>query len=154
MFHNTIYQRPLILTKKCGPFYLHTMSKTVCVPVSIGELLDKITILSIKRVMVSDLEKVTNVKRELIELMDMGSTFLSQPKVEELYDRLMVVNKNLWDVEDQLRKMELEKKFDEDFILKARSVYQLNDRRYQIKNEINILLGSDILEVKQHVDYQ
>lgn len=130
------------------------MSKTVCVPVSIGELLDKITILSIKRVMVSDLEKVTNVKRELIELMDMGSTFLSQPKVEELYDRLMVVNKNLWDVEDQLRKMELEKKFDEDFILKARSVYQLNDRRYQIKNEINILLGSDILEVKQHVDYQ
>jgi hypothetical protein len=130
------------------------MSKTVCVPVSIGELLDKITILNIKRVMVSDLEKVANVKRELIELMDMGSTFLSQPKVEELYDRLMVVNKNLWDVEDQLRKMELEKKFDEDFILKARSVYQLNDRRYQIKNEINILLGSDILEVKQYVDYQ
>jgi hypothetical protein len=122
--------------------------------VSIGELLDKITILNIKRVMVSDLEKVANVKRELIELMDMGSTFLSQPKVEELYDRLMVVNKNLWDVEDQLRKMELEKKFDEDFILKARSVYQLNDRRYQIKNEINILLGSDILEVKQYVDYQ
>ena len=121
---------------------------------SIGELLDKITILNIKRVMVSDLEKVANVKRELIELMDMGSTFLSQPKVEELYDRLMVVNKNLWDVEDQLRKMELEKKFDEDFILKARSVYQLNDRRYQIKNEINILLGSDILEVKQYVDYQ
>jgi hypothetical protein len=130
------------------------MSKTVCVPVSIGELLDKITILNIKRVMVSDLEKVANVKRELVELMDMGSTFLSQPKVEELYDRLMVVNKNLWDVEDQLRKMELEKKFDEDFILKARSVYQLNDRRYQIKNEINILLGSDILEVKQYVDYQ
>jgi hypothetical protein len=130
------------------------MSKTVCVPVSIGELLDKITILNIKRVMVSDLEKVANVKRELMELMDMGSTFLSQPKVEELYDRLMVVNKNLWDVEDQLRKMELEKKFDEDFILKARSVYQLNDRRYQIKNEINILLGSDILEVKQYVDYQ
>jgi len=130
------------------------MSKTVCVPVSIGELLDKITILNIKRVMVSDLEKVANVKRELIELMDMGSTFLSQPKVEELYDRLMVVNKNLWDVEDQLRKMELEKKFDEDFILKARSVYQLNDRRYQIKNEINILLGSDILDVKQYVDYQ
>lgn len=130
------------------------MSKTVCVPVSIGELLDKITILNIKRVMVSDLEKVANVKRELIELMDMGSTFLSQPKVEELYDRLMVVNKNLWDVEDQLRKMELEKKFDEDFILKARSVYQLNDRRYQIKNEINILLGSNILEVKQYVDYQ
>lgn len=130
------------------------MSKTICVPVSIGELLDKITILNIKRVMVSDLEKVANVKRELIELMDMGSTFLSDPKVEELYDRLMVVNKNLWDVEDQLRKMELEKKFDEDFILKARSVYQLNDRRYQIKNEINIVLGSDIFEVKQYVDYQ
>lgn len=130
------------------------MSKTVCVPVSIGELLDKITILNIKRVMVSDLEKVTNVKRELVELMDMGKVFLDQPEVEKLYDRLMIVNKNLWDVEDQLRKMELDKKFDEDFILKARSVYQLNDRRYQIKNEINLLLGSDILEVKQYVDYQ
>ena len=130
------------------------MSKTVCVPVSIGELLDKITILNIKRVMVSDLEKVANVKRELVELMDMGKVFLDQPEVEKLYDRLMVVNKNLWDVEDQLRKMELDKKFDEDFILKARSVYQLNDRRYQIKNEINILLGSNIFEVKQYVDYQ
>jgi hypothetical protein len=130
------------------------MSKTVCVPVSIGELLDKITILNIKRVMMSDLEKVGYVKRELVELMDMGKAFLDQPEVEKLYDRLMVVNKNLWDVEDQLRRMELEKKFDEDFILKARSVYNLNDRRYDIKNEINYLLGSTIIEVKEYVNYQ
>jgi hypothetical protein len=104
--------------------------------------------------MMSDLEKVGNVKRELVELMDMGKVFLDQPEVEKLYDRLMVVNKNLWDVEDQLRRMELEKKFDEDFILKARSVYQLNDRRYDIKNEMNHLLGSTIIEVKEYVNYQ
>lgn len=130
------------------------MTKTVCVPVSIGELLDKITILNIKRVMVSDTKKVAIVKKELRELMDMGRIFLEDPKVEELYDRLMIVNKNLWDVEDQLRKMELDQKFDEDFILKARSVYRLNDRRYQIKNEINTVLGSEINEVKEYVDYQ
>ncbi len=129
------------------------MEKTVCVPVSVGELLDKISILNIKRIMISDAEKIKMIKLELVELMDMGKSFLDNPETEELYDRLLSVNKNLWDVEDKLREMEAEKKFDEDFIIKARSVYMLNDRRFELKNKINLHVGSAIVEVKQHPSY-
>jgi hypothetical protein len=130
------------------------MTKTVCVPVSVGELLDKLTILNIKRILVSDIEKISIIKKELVELMDMGSPFLIDPEMEKLYDLLMIVNKNLWDVEDELRKMEMDKKFDEEFILKARSVYFLNDRRYELKSKINTLCGSEIREVKQYIEYK
>jgi len=130
------------------------MTKTVCVPVSIGELLDKLTILNIKRVMINDVDKISILKKELVELMDMGGPFLIDPEIEKLYDLLMIVNKNLWDVEDEIRKMELDKNFDEEFILKARSVYFLNDRRYELKSKINIIYGSEINEVKQYVDYK
>lgn len=129
------------------------MIRTVCVPVSVGELLDKVSILNIKRVMISDAAKIAIVKKELLELMDMAKPFLALPEVEEMYDRLLVVNKSLWDVEDELRRFELDKKFDEEFVIKARSVYHLNDRRYQIKNEINVKTGSNIGEVKQYVEY-
>lgn len=130
------------------------MTKTVCVPVSVGELLDKLTILNIKRILVSDIEKISIIKKELVELMDMGGPFLIDPEMEKLYDLLMIVNKNLWDVEDELRKMELDKNFNEEFILKARSVYFLNDRRYELKSKINTLCGSEIREVKQYIEYK
>jgi len=130
------------------------MTKTVYVPVSIGELLDKLTILNIKRVMINNVDKISILKKELVELMDMGGPFLIDPEIEKLYDLLMIVNKNLWDVEDEIRKMELDKNFDEEFILKARSVYFLNDRRYELKSKINIIYGSEINEVKQYVDYK
>lgn len=130
------------------------MTKTVCVPVSVGELLDKLTILNIKRILISDIDKISIIKKELVELMDMGSPFLIDPEMEKLYDLLMIVNKNLWDVEDELRKMELDKNFNEEFILKARSVYFLNDRRYELKSKINTLCGSEIREVKQYIEYK
>lgn len=130
------------------------MTETVCVPVSVGELIDKISILNIKRIMISDLQKVEIVKKELIELMDMANPYLQNKEVEDLYDQLVVVNKNLWDVEDELRHLESEKKFDEDFVGKARSVYYLNDRRYELKNKINFTTNSKISEVKQHVEYR
>jgi hypothetical protein len=130
------------------------MTETVCVPVSIGELIDKISILNIKRIMISDISKVEIVKIELVELMDMAKPFLENKEVETLYDLLVVVNKNLWDVEDELRKMEASQTFDEDFVQKARSVYRLNDRRYELKNKINLATNSKIGEVKQYVDYQ
>lgn len=103
--------------------------------------------------MINDPAKIAIVKKELLELMDMARPFLSLPEVEEMYDRLLIVNKSLWDIEDELRKLEADKKFDEEFIGKARSVYHLNDRRYQIKNEINLKTGSNIGEVKQYVEY-
>lgn len=130
------------------------MAKVIWIPGSVGELLDKVSILNIKRVMISDTEKLTMVKDELQELMDVAHPFLQNKEVEEIYDLLLMVNKNLWDVEDVLRKMEADKKFDEEFIAKARSVYFLNDRRFELKNKINSVMGSRINEVKQYVQYQ
>jgi nicotinamide riboside kinase len=130
------------------------MAKVIWIPGSVGELLDKVSILNIKRVMISDTEKLTMVKDELQELMDVAHPFLQNKEVEEIYDLLLMVNKNLWDVEDVLRKMEADKKFDEEFIAKARSVYFLNDRRFELKNKINNVMGSRINEVKQYVQYQ
>ena len=130
------------------------MAKVIWIPGSIGELLDKVSILNIKRVMITDTEKLTMVKDELRELMDVARPFLENKDVDELYDLLLMVNKNLWDVEDVLRKMETDKKFDEEFIAKARSVYFLNDRRFELKSKINTVMGSRINEVKQYVQYQ
>ena len=130
------------------------MAKVIWIPGSVGELLDKVSILNIKRVMITDTEKLTMVKDELQELMDVARPFLENKDVEELYDLLLMVNKNLWDVEDVLRKMEADKKFDEEFIAKARSVYFLNDRRFELKSKINTVMGSRINEVKQYVQYQ
>ena len=104
--------------------------------------------------MITDTEKLTMVKDELRELMDVARPFLENKDVEELYDLLLMVNKNLWDVEDVLRKMEADKKFDEEFIAKARNVYFLNDRRFELKSKINTVMGSRINEVKQYVQYQ
>lgn len=130
------------------------MTETVYVPVSVGELIDKISILNIKRIMISDLQKVEIVKKELVELIDIGNLYLQNKEVEDLYDQLVIVNKNLWDVEDELRYLESEKKFDEEFIKKARSVYFLNDKRYELKNRINFTTNSKITEVKEHVKYK
>lgn len=104
--------------------------------------------------MISDLQKVEIVNRELMELIDIGNLYLQNKEVEDLYDQLVIVNKNLWDVEDELRYLESEKKFDEEFIKKARSVYFLNDKRYELKNRINFITNSKITEVKEHVKYK
>jgi hypothetical protein len=130
------------------------MEKTTYIPVSVGELLDKVSILSIKSDMISDADKLSKVKIELNQLMDLARPILQDDQLERLYDNLLIVNKDLWDVEDVLRRMEADKKFDEQFIAKARSVYFLNDRRFEIKNKINTVMGSEINEVKQYVNYQ
>ena len=130
------------------------MEKTIYIPVSVGELLDKVSILSIKRDMISDADKLSKVKIELNQLMDLARPILQDDELERLYDNLLIVNKDLWDVEDVLRRMEADKKFDEQFVVKARSVYFLNDRRFELKNKINTVMGSEINEVKQYVNYQ
>jgi hypothetical protein len=130
------------------------MEKTIYIPVSVGELLDKVSILSIKRDMISDADKLSKVRIELNQLMDLARPILQDDELERLYDNLLIVNKDLWDVEDVLRRMEADKKFDEQFIAKARSVYFLNDRRFELKNKINTVMGSEINEVKQYVNYQ
>ena len=114
------------------------------VPVSPGEVLDKITILEIKSERISDPEKVSNVRREL-ELLD--ATWRQSVEQDETVNRihaeLKTINEALWEIEDDIRDKERAREFDERFIELARSVYVTNDQRANAKRELNIYLGND-----------
>ena len=125
------------------------------VPVSPGEVLDKITILEIKSERISDAGKLANVKREL-ELLQ-ASWQQSVPEddtVRRLHDELKTINEALWEIEDDIRDKERAREFDQVFIDLARSVYVTNDERANAKKELNIYLGSEIVEEKSYQDYQ
>lgn len=116
------------------------------IEVSIGEVIDKFTILSIKKEKITDLNKLKNVDKEYSYLKEI---------IEELPDitmqkRLFWVNSKLWVIEDMLRDFEKNNVFDKNFILLARLVYRLNDLRFEIKNRINIKFDSDIREEKSY----
>ena len=124
------------------------------VPVSYGELLDKIAILQIKAERMSDPAKVANVQRELSAL---ERTWMAHPAavqdIARLRADLKAVNERLWVIEDDIRDKERARAFDDDFIRLARSVYFENDERARIKREINEALGSDYVEEKSYADY-
>jgi hypothetical protein len=113
------------------------------VEISKGELIDKITILEIKNEKIVDPEKLKNVRHEL-------DTIRKLEFPTPIKEKLMEVNRRLWDVEDDLRLLEKEGKFDDEFIEKARSVYKLNDERSRLKKTINVEEGSNIVEEKSH----
>lgn len=113
------------------------------VEISKGELIDKITILEIKNEKITDREKLKNVRHELETIQKLE--FPTSVK-----EKLIEVNRKLWDVEDDLRLLEKMGKFDDEFIEKARSVYKLNDERSRLKKIINIEEGSNIVEEKSH----
>lgn len=120
------------------------------IEVSIGEVVDKWTILSIKALNIKDKDKLKNIFNEKNYLNNViPSEILYDPLIDDLLD----VNKMLWDVEDRLRNFEREKLFDEDFVQLARSVYMLNDKRAAFKKEINIKYGSDFVEEKSYQPY-
>jgi hypothetical protein len=126
----------------------------ILVPISPGELLDKITILRIKSARMSDAAQLANVRRELhlLERTWAGAV----PAGVELADderALQEVNERLWDVEDRLRDLEAAKRFDEDFTGLARAVYFNNDERAAIKKRINTRLGSALVEEKSYRPY-
>jgi len=125
---------------------------TINVPVSIGELWDKYTILLIKKEKVKDEKKIIYVLNE-IEYLDKLMICYSY-KDNNLFLNLQKINLELWDIEDKLRIKEKENIFDNEFIELARSVYYTNDKRAEIKKEINILFNSQIHEVKYYVDYK
>jgi hypothetical protein len=124
------------------------------VPVSVGELIDKLSILHVKQTKITNEEKLEYVNKEFELLYNMSSGYLSQPEIETLYHSLVTVNSKLWDIEDELRVLELEKKFESEFIELARKVYFTNDERFRLKNEINKFTDSEIREVKDYVKYQ
>lgn len=127
-------------------------SADILVPVSVGELLDKITILQIKSERIKDEGKLINIRKELIALIE--TCRKSQINVEhELVSELKKINETLWVVEDDIRDKERAKLFDQQFIELARAVYMTNDRRFQVKAQINKLMGSSYAEEKSYQPY-
>lgn len=123
----------------------------ICVPVSYGELLDKLTILEIKSERIADEHKRANVTRELTLLRQVRDRHvLSSGELAELLAELKATNERLWEIEDALREMDRASDFSERFIHTARAVYQTNDKRANLKRAINQLLGSEIVEEKSY----
>jgi ATP-dependent Lon protease len=118
---------------------------SVSIPVSIGELYDKISILEIKKEYTDSLSKLENINKELKLLNEIANS-LDIP--EHFKQQLYYINKKLWHIEDDIRKHEKERDFNEQFILLARMVYMYNDTRAEIKRNINIACGSGIIEEK------
>jgi len=127
----------------------------ILINISVGELIDKITILQIKKEKISDLEKVKKVSFEL-EILENSLNSFKTNKTNELkvlMDDLKEINQKLWSIEDDIRLLEKNKQFDKNFIDLARSVYITNDQRFEVKNKINKLFLSDIEEVKSYEEY-
>ena len=129
--------------------------KDILVPISPGELLDKITILRIKQVRILDAAKLANVKLELALLEQTWRDWGGTAQDVSLDERaLQNVNERLWDIEDRIRDKEAKQSFDRDFIELARAVYLANDERATIKKRINLQLGSRLIEEKSYKQYR
>ena len=130
------------------------MSITVSVPISPGELIDKITILEIKLERIDSEIKLVNIKNELETLTDACNKAIPiSEELKKLMVELKSVNEVLWDIEDDIRGCERSKDFGDLFIKLARSVYVTNDKRMKVKRAINDLLGSQIIEEKSYAAY-
>jgi hypothetical protein len=124
-------------------------------PVSYGELIDKITILEIKSRRITDEAKLANVRNELDLLKaTWANDSASQTDISAERARLFEVNELLWDIEDKIRLKERAQAFDQEFIELARAVYFRNDERAAFKREINLKLGSQLVEEKSYQDYR
>jgi hypothetical protein len=123
------------------------------VPVSVGELIDKLSILQVKKLKITNPEGLKYVSEEFELLYNQSEVYLQVQEIKSLYESLTEVNSSLWDVEDKLRVFESEKKFDEEFIELSRKVYYTNDERFRLKNEINLITLSKIREVKDYKPY-
>ena len=124
------------------------------IEVSNGEILDKISILTIKKDRITDKAKRESVYNEFTTLLPYFDMIVNTPELGDYYYKLHEVNRELWDVEDELRELETSKTFNSKFIELARSVYYLNDRRAEVKKQINILSKSDIVEEKSYSEYK
>jgi hypothetical protein len=125
----------------------------ITIPVSVGELIDKLSILHVKQLKISNEEKLEYVNKEFELLYNLSSYYLNSEEVENLYHQLVEINKKLWDIEDKLRIIESEHNFDLEFIDLARKVYFTNDERFRLKNEINLTTLSEIREIKDYKKY-
>ena len=126
----------------------------ILVPTSPGELIDKLTILRLKTERIDDAEKLANVRVEQETLMQTATAHLPESgDLTKLWDELYQINAELWVIEDDIRDCEAAKDFGDTFIQLARAVYVTNDRRAVVKKQINLLLGSDLIEEKSYADH-
>ena len=130
---------------------MNTKLDKILAEISAGELIDKITILEIKKVKISDKIKFIEIEKELDSLnITFKNSINDMSEILTLKDELKKINLKLWDIEDGKRLAEKNKNFDDKFIELARNVYKFNDERAKIKLKINQLLGSNIKEIKSH----
>jgi len=123
------------------------------VPISLGELIDKITILEIKIGRLTDESARANAARELQLLREIAAPVLAASKTAALVARLKALNETLWEIEDRIREHERAGNFDAEFIALARSVYKRNDERGAVKRELNLVLDSELIEEKSYKPY-
>ena len=130
---------------------MNTKLDKILAEISAGELIDKITILEIKKIKITDTKKLKDVDKELISLNNTMKNFIKDELViVDLKEKLKEINLKLWDIEDGKRNAERNNDFGKKFIELARNVYKFNDERAKIKSEINLILNSNIREVKSH----
>ncbi len=122
-------------------------------PISLGELVDKISILIIKQKNIIDETKLDHVKKELDFLQKTLMSYVQQEEINNYLENLININSKLWNIEDDIRECERKKLFDQSFIDLARSVYFTNDERAKVKNDINKTFGSELVEVKSYEEY-
>ena len=124
------------------------------IPISLGELLDRITIPQIKLEHLTSKDALKNVEREFKQLRSIYiKNFPKSTEAKQLEEELKQINQQLWDIEDKIRKKERNRSFDDDFIQLARSVYIINDERSRIKRKINDVFGSKFVEEKSYSEY-
>ena len=122
-------------------------------PISLGELVDKISILIIKQKNITDETKLEHVKKELDFLQKTLMNYVQQEEINNYLENLININSKLWNIEDDIRECERKKLFNQSFIDLARSVYFTNDERAKVKNDINKTFGSELVEVKSYEEY-
>ena len=124
------------------------------VVLSVGELIDKITILQLKMKFIKNKKQLNNVSNELGTLKPLlKENNLETPKINELFAELYEINLELWKIEDKIREKERQSDFKDEFISLARSVYFTNDKRAEIKKKINLISGSELIEEKSYAKY-
>ena len=133
---------------------LSIFMQTLLIPVSVGELYDKFTILTIKNEKITDPTKKASVQKEIVYLQDVMMNITTFPPSEtRLVEQLRNINSQIWDIEDKIRGKERLRQFDREFIELARSVYKKNDERSAIKNEINVVFNSELMDIKSYENY-
>jgi hypothetical protein len=126
----------------------------ILTPISPGELLDKLTILQIKSKKITETDKLTNVNNERTALQNVADANIPRTDaIQVLTSALLEVNKQLWVIEDDIRDCERDGNFGDEFIRLARAVYITNDKRADLKKQINLTLGSTLIEEKSYADY-